>query len=65
MIAREQRFVRGLVWAPDDLRVVYAADGTLMSVRAAGDSAAIALTRQGHDFEWTTSDDLSWQTVLP
>lgn len=64
-----QGWIRGLTWSPDGMRLVYAQDdagsGRLISVAATGDPAPVALTRQPHDFEFTNSNNLSWQPVFP
>jgi Tol biopolymer transport system component len=70
VVASDRRFIRGLVWSPDSLRLLYAADdgptsGALMSVSAAGESTPTVLTQQPHYLENTSSRFISWQPVFP
>jgi Tol biopolymer transport system component len=70
VMASDPRFVRGLAWSPDGTQVLYVADagtvsGQLMVVPAAGVATPVALTQPRHSFEYTTSDDISWQAVTP
>jgi dipeptidyl aminopeptidase/acylaminoacyl peptidase len=66
--ADPHNWIRGLAWAPDGGQVVYVVgdeSGQLMVVPAAGEEPPEALTLRGYSFEWTTSDDISWQAVIP
>ncbi len=71
LITSDPRTIRGLIWSPDGMRLLYVADdgpsrlGELVSVAAVGDPAPIVLTQQEHDLEYTSSDGISWQSVLP
>lgn len=64
-----QRWITGLIWSPDGKQLLYVADegtsGRLVSVSADGDPAPITLTHQPHYFEFTGSNDMSWQPLLP
>jgi hypothetical protein len=67
-ITADPRWIRGLAWAPDGGHVVYVVgdeSGQLMVVPAAGEEPPEALTLPRYSFEWTTSDDISWQAVIP
>jgi len=69
VIATDRRVIRGLIWSPDSMRLLYVADdgasGALLSISMVGDSAPIVLTQQPHDLEFTSSVFLSWQPVFP
>ena len=71
VITNDQRTIRGLIWSPDRMRLLYVADaatvgsGGIVSVAAAGDAAPSRLTQQPLYLEFTSSDQVTWQPVLP
>ena len=71
VITSDPRTIRGLIWSPDGMRLLYVTDdgasrlGELVSVAAVGDPAPIVLTQQEHDLWYTSSDGISWQSMLP
>jgi hypothetical protein len=65
--------IRGLTWAPDGTQVAYVADGNpypglagqVVAVPVTGDQPRVVLNRASRDVEYTTSGDLSWQSIVP